>query len=301
MLRKLVRTALVVALLQTAGPAPASAADGTVADRPTVMRLEPYRKGVALRVVANGRPGLFTFDTAGGITAVSPDFAKAVGCRPWGQLVGHQMTGNKLATPRCDDFAFGVGGVALKAPVAAVLDVAPLIAKDAPPIDGLMALDVFAGQTITVDAAAGELTIETPTSLARRIQGATELPVRIAREVGGVALTVFVEVPTPNGIARLEIDSGNGGTILVSKPYAASLGLDPDADGPQQGAFEIGAGIRAQGLIFTPDLIIDGNLGMPFLKDWALTLDLKEGRMWLKRSRATPPKGMGEPPPLPNK
>ncbi len=33
---------------------------------------------------------------------------------------------------------------------------------------------------------------------------------------------------------RLAIDSGNGSTILISKPYAALFGLDPNASGPQQ-------------------------------------------------------------------
>lgn len=51
--------------------------------------------------------------------------------------------------------------------------------------------------------------------------------------------------------------------------------------------------------MFTPDFTIDGNIGMPFLKDWVITLDLAEGRLWVQRSRATPPRGMGTPPPLP--
>jgi hypothetical protein len=46
-------------------------------------------------------------------------------------------------------------------------------------------------------------------------------------------------------------------------------------------------------------MTIDGNLGMPFLKDYAVTLDLAAGRMWIARSKSTPPPGMGTPPPLP--
>ena len=210
------------------------------------------------------------------------------------------MTGNKLATPRCEDFRFTVDGVALTAPTASVLDVAPLIAKDAAPIEGLLALDVFDGKIITIDAAAGALTIESEDSARERIADAQEVPLRLARELGGLALAAYVEVPTAKGLVRMEIDTGNGGTILVSKPYAKLLGLDPDAPGPQKGAFDVAPGIRAEGVMFTPDLIIDGNLGMPFLKDWAVTLDLKDSRMWLKRSKATPPPGMGAPPVLPN-
>lgn len=264
-----------------------------------VLKLEPYRKSVAIRIEANGQKGLFTLDTAGGITLISPDFAKAIGCRPWGQIVGFRMGGDKLATERCDNLVFSASGHRLTVPVASVLDVTPLIAKGAEPIDGSLALDAFAGQTITIDFAGGTLTIETPGSVAERVRAATAVPIHLLREVGARALTPVVDVSTAKGTLRFELDSGNGGTLLVSKPYAKLFGLDPEAPRPEQGAIAIAPGIVAKGLVFTPDLIIDGNLGMPFLKDWAVTLDLAAGRMWLKRSRFTPPPGMGAPPVVP--
>ena len=55
-------------------------------------------------------------------------------------------------------------------------------------------------------------------------------------------------------------------------------------------------GIKAEGLMFTPEMTIDGNLGMPFLKDWIVTLDLAQGRMWLRRNPVPAPPGMGVPP-----
>ena len=264
-----------------------------------VMKLEPYRRTVAVRVVANGRPGLFAFDTAGGVTVISPAFAKQVGCQPWGQEVGYSMTGMRFANPRCDNFKFSVNGVPLTSPIADMMDVAPLLAPDAEPIEGLLALDVFAGKTITFDAAGGQLIVESPGSLRARIAGARELPMSIAREAGGVALATYVVIPTAKGPVRFEIDTGNGGTLLVSKAYAEVLGLDPKAEKPVQGAFKVADGIEAKGLIFIKDLNINGNLGMPFLKDWAITLDLKQGRMWIQRSKATPPPNMGVPPALP--
>jgi hypothetical protein len=274
-------------------------AQGMAAKPATVLKLEPYRKSVAIRVEANGHKGLFTLDTAGGITLVSPGFAKAAGCKPWGQIVGFRMGGDKLTSERCDNLTFSASGHALKVPVASVFDVTPLIAKGAEPIDGSLALDAFAERTITIDFAGGTLTIETPVSAAERVRGATAVPIHLLREVGGRSLTPVVDVPTVKGTLRFELDSGNGGTLLVSKIYARLFGLDPDAPGPQAGAIPLVPDIAAKGMAFTPDLIIDGNLGMPFLKDWAVTLDLAKGRMWLKRSRATPPPGMGAPPAVP--
>lgn len=271
-------------------PAPGSAPIATIP-------LQPYRKGVAARVTINGHTGLFSLDTAGGITLVSPDFAKRIGCTPWGQIVGYQMTGNRLAMPRCERLSLDIAGHRAAVPVAGVFDVAPLTAPDAAPIEGLLSLDAFADQAISIDFAGGTLVVESPESLKARTVTAREIPIRFLREANGLALAVAVELQTRNGMVAFELDSGNGGTLLVSKPYAALFGLDPDASGPQPADFEIAPGIRARGVAFTPDLTIDGNLGMPFLKDWILTLDLAQRRAWLQPTRATPPPGMGAPPP----
>ena len=273
--------------------------DAAVAAPAVVLPLEPYRRGVAVRVEANGTRGLMAFDTAAGHTVVSPEFAAAAGCKPWGGLGGFTMTGRKLEMQRCDGLAFAVDGHALRAPVAGVMQVAELFAKDAPPIEGLLALDAFDGRTITMDFAGGKLYVESPASAARRVEGATELPVRLSREAQGLALAVNVEVPTEQGIVRFELDSGNGGTLLVSKAYASLFGLDPDAGGPQPVSIPVAPGIVAAGLAFTPDMNIDGNLGMPFLKDWIVTLDLSAGRMWVRRNPTSPPPGMGVPPAQP--
>ncbi len=98
---------------------------------------------------------------------------------------------------------------------------------------------------------------------------------------------------------RLELDSGNGGTILVAPQLLLPLGLKAVAgEGPQRGHFRVAPGVEASGLIFSPDIVIDGNLGMPFLKDWVVTMDLAAGRVWLKPSTVSPPSGMGTPPPV---
>jgi hypothetical protein len=110
----------------------------------------------------------------------------------------------------------------------------------------------------------------------------TPLRVRIAREASGRAVVLLAAVPTKAGTAWMELDSGNGGTVLVSKPYAALLGLDSTATGPQHAEFDVVPGVRVKtDHAFTPDMIIDGNLGMPFLRRWLITVDLASGRAWI--------------------
>ena len=250
-----------------------------------VFKLESYRKTVAVHATVHGHDGLFLLDTAGGISLLSPAFAKTAGCKPWGRLSGFQMMGQRLDAPRCDNVDFALGDQVFRAPVTAVLDVAPLVARDAAPVAGSIALDLFAGKTITVDMPGRRLIVESPASLRARIAHARELPVLLSREMQGRALAASVGVATSGGMLWFELDTGNGGTILVSQPYATLVGLDPKAKGPQQADFPVAGGWRAQGTAFTPDMILDGNLGMPFLHDKVITLDLQAGRLWIAQGQ----------------
>jgi hypothetical protein len=115
-----------------------------------------------------------------------------------------------------------------------------------------------------------------------RLRTATEIAIRVVRDAEGVALAIDVAVPTSAGRAWMELDSGNGGTIVVSRAVAPLLNLDPAADKPQAGTFEIAAGITVAGQVRTPQgMIMDGNIGSQFLENWNLTIDLARGRAWL--------------------
>lgn len=263
------------------------AAEATVAPR-AIYELEPYRKTVALRAQIGDQRGLFTFDTAGGITLVSPAFAAKIGCKPWGRLSGHRMMGDRLDMPRCDDVSLRLGAQTYRLPVAGVFDIASLLPTDAAPVDGSIALDAFAGRAITIDFPAMRLIVESAASLRERTAKAQSLPVSLSRELQGRALAASVGIPTRSGTAWMELDSGNGGTSLVAKPYAALLGLDPEEKGPQQADFAVSGAIRARGSAFTPDMVLDGNLGMPFLKDKVVTLDLAAGKLWIAAPGAEP-------------
>jgi hypothetical protein len=264
------------------------------ADAPVTLKLEQFRRSVALRIEIAGKERLFQFDTGGGNSFISPEIAKELGCEKGARIVGFRMTGEKLEAPRCDDVSVKIGGNDFTIPVAGVYQVGEFNAKGVT-VDGLLALDVFENETVTLDFAGLKLIVETPESAAARVAGATELPARLIREAGGYSLTVDIQVPSKVGHLGFELDSGNGGTILVAKPYAAAFGFDADK-GPQQGKFDIGKGIVAEGLIFPAGITLDGNLGMPFLKNYLVTLDLKDGRVWLAPNPVPAPAGMGVPP-----
>lgn len=274
-----------------------SATAAAAAEQPIVLKMEQFRRSVAVRVEVGGKERLFQFDTGGGNTFISPEIAKELNCEKGARVVGFRMTGDKLEAPRCDDVALKIGGHTFTAPTAGVYQVGEFNAKGVT-VDGLLALDVFEGKTITMDFAGQRLIIETPKSAAARIVGATEFPARLVREMGGYSLCIEIQVPSKMGHLGFQIDSGNGGTLLIAKPYAAAFGFDPDK-GPKMGSFPIGKGIEASGFVMPAGITLDGNLGMPFLKNYVVTLDLAKGRVWLKPNPIPAPAGMGVPPDAP--
>ena len=106
-----------------------------------------------------------------------------------------------------------------------------------------------------------------------------EFPLRVARECSARCLSAFLGVKTPDGMTWLNIDTAAGGVSLISKEYAPTFGLDPDKK-EQTLNFPLADGIVIGGPVFVTDMIMDGNLGQPFLSRYVMTIDLKGGRIW---------------------
>ncbi|MGH8446507.1 MAG: aspartyl protease family protein [Solimonas sp.] len=258
-----------------------------------ILKLEPYANILSVRASVNGHAGRFLLDTGGGLTVLSPGFAGKAGCKPWGRLVGHTMMANRIDMQRCDGLSFDLAGLAVKKATVGILDLGPMLGPGAEPVDGLIALDLFAEQAITFDAGAGQLIVESPASLRARTARAQELPVRFTREMQGLTLSASVELRVADGPLYFEIDTGNGGVaVLVAKPYAALFGLDPEAKGGQHLSRRIAPGIDIEtDAALAPDIILDGNLGLPVLRNWIVTLDLHGGRLWLSPGSSAPRAG----------
>jgi hypothetical protein len=237
---------------------------------------------MTMRAKVRGHEGTFVFDTGGGVTYLSPSFAQTIGCKPWGQLSGFVLTGQRLDMKRCDNLMFYVNQHPFPAPIAGVFDLMKFMPPNVPRIDGSIGLDVFAGRAITLNLAERTLTVESGPSLNARIRQGREVPIRIVRELEGVALAVVVGVITSEGTAWMEIDSGNGGANVIAGHIAPLLNLKTGMKEPQQASFRLAGGIPVGGEArVNESLIMDGNIGTRFLVDWNLTLDLARGRAWL--------------------
>jgi Aspartyl protease len=263
------------AAASASGPRPAEAAPDAV------IPLERWRTRWTMRLTVGGAERRMLFDTGGGLTMLSRPALEAAGCQPWGRLTGFRMFGDRIDTARCSNVSIRAGGLTLDPPAVGLIDLGSLNPADAS-LEGLASLNLFEGRTVTLDLAGGRVIVESPASLAQRIRTMRPIPIRLEREVQGLALAVAVEVPTARGPVWMELDSGNGGTVLVSKQLAPLFGLDPAVGGRQTARFPIVDGVTVETTdAFTPDIVLDGNLGMPFLSRWLITLDLREGRAWI--------------------
>jgi hypothetical protein len=111
-----------------------------------------------------------------------------------------------------------------------------------------------------------------------------ELPFRISRECSARCLSPFVGVPTPEGMTWLILDSGAGGVSLISREYAELFGLDPKSK-EQRLKYEAAPGVPIDSPVLVTDMIMDGNLGQPFMSQYIMTFDLAKGRLWLANAR----------------
>ncbi|CAN5539981.1 hypothetical protein BH10ACI3_BH10ACI3_07810 [soil metagenome] len=258
----------------------------TVPNSSQVIKLQRFRKALwTVHLTVKGKEGDFLFDTGGGVTLLTEKFLEGVECKFWGRNTGYNMFGEKFSGPHCDNVRVTADGVELTPVNVGKFDFGDRFAGDKAP-DGILSLDAFDGKAVTIDQTAAMLTIETQKSLAKRIKSMKEMPMRVSRECSARCLSVFAGVATSAGMTWLVLDSGAGGVSLISKDNAAIFGLDPAAAG-QRLKFAAAPGFPIDSPVMVTDMIMDGNLGQPFLSRYVITLDLAQSRMWIAPNAIT--------------
>jgi hypothetical protein len=247
-----------------------------------IIKLKRFHKALwTVSITIKGKTGDFLFDTGGGVTLVSKNFADGMDCKFWGRNTGYNMFGKRGDGPHCDNVALSAGSVPLTPVNIGTIDFSQMF-EDGEKLSGLLSLDSFDGKAITIDQQAATVTIETGQSLKRRVRSMKEFPLRVVRDCSARCLAAFLGVQTSEGMTWLNIDTGAGGVSLISNDHARIFGLDPDKK-EQSIDFPIGNGIIVGGPAMLADMIMDGNLGQPFLSKHLITIDLKNSRIWFAK------------------
>jgi len=248
-----------------------------------IIKLKRFHKALwTVNITMKGKTGNFLFDTGGGVTLVTKKFAEGMDCHFWGRSTGYNMFGKRGDGPHCDNVALSAGDVALTPVNIGTIDFSSWF-EDGDKLSGLLSLDAFDGKAITIDQQAATVIIETDQSLKKRVRSMKELPLRVARECSARCLAAFLGVHTSEGMTWLNIDTGAGGVSLISNDHAKIFGLDADKK-EQSINFPMGNDVSIGGPVMLADMIMDGNLGQPFLSRYVITIDLKNSRIWFAPS-----------------
>lgn len=237
------------------------------------ITLTPYFRDLRTVRSVHGRDTLtLLLDTGGGATLVTPTVALRLGCRPFGRDVGHRMNGELVEFQRCDSLSLGFPGWSRRIAPVAVFDVSALLPPELPRVDGVLALDAFAGQVVTIDWPRGRVIVHSAASSSSALDTAG-LEIRLATGETGRMLTAYAKVAGGRGPLWFLIDSGNlRGTLIDSHVLRDSLLiLGPDS------SVELRVGLRAP--LSSPAsagaFILDGALGTDYLQRGAVALDLR--------------------------
>lgn len=248
------------------------------------IRLAPFMgRALIVHATMDGHPGVFMFDSGGGVSNITPAFAAQIGCKPWGQISGFQMSGKRLDMQRCDHVSVQVGPHRTRRETIGVFDMDKYLPTGSSErVDGTLGLDIFDGQVLRFSYTDRSLTVLDKAAVdALSAQGGA-MPIHVVRDAEGLALTVNLPVRTQSGMAWFELDSGNTSPfLLVGKHLAGAFQLKDDPRSKQTLKAALADGQAVEGSAKVLDLTLDGNLGTSFLSHYDVTLDLAGQRAWV--------------------
>ncbi len=255
------------------------------------ITMEPAVDGLlTVHATVNGHEGTFLFDSGSGFSSISPQFAALVGCRPWGQITGFRMTGQRLDMQHCDQVTFHLGNRSFAPTTVGVFDIAKLLPSEVGQVDGTIALDVLSDEAFTLSYGGRFLRLLDRKALIEKTAGHRSMPIHVVRDAEGLALTVNLPVNTSAGTGWFEMDSGNTSSlVLVNKTLAPLFHLVGDAK-ENSVSLTLSDGSTFSGPARVLDLILDGNLGTSFLSKHDVTIDLVRKTAWVS---SFVPLGMG--------
>ncbi len=254
---------------------------------PVEIKLEhtSLGKAPAISVKIGEKSYPFLFDSGMGVTMISPDIAKELGCQPFGQISGVNAGGERVDMQRCENASLNVGGFTKTGQVG-VFNIMSFFNERTPQIGGAISLHTFEGQILTIDLAKDRLFLESEQSFQARIADMKELESRIARPGTGNVVDLFVAANTPKGKIWMLFDTGNFAPTHVSPAAMEMLGIDLIAPNKAKTVKPIDLDIVGLGSITVPlrerNMIYDGQINYDTIARMVVTIDLRNGRSWAK-------------------
>lgn len=269
---------LLIAASLLASPHPVSAPFTTNSDG---MAIVPATLGgtISMHVI---------LDTGAGLDVLAPSLIEKVHGKPAGRFTGFRMTGERLDLRLFTVPEISIGPVVKRDAVVGSWD-----ALDKMHMDGIVSLNDFRQQPITIDFAKKILTFETDESLRQRRASGKLSPLQIDDQ-RGTTLDIFARFLIGDQVGTCEIDTGSPNAAIHLR-YMEATGINKDGKDVQKndrptisGAVvtRYDATMPQISLAAAPtvkigpahasfsDIIYDCVMGMEFWSDRALTIDI---------------------------
>ena len=242
-------------------------------------------KAPTVKVQIGSKTLPFLFDTGGGVTIITPDVAREIGCAPFGQITGYNAGGTRIDMKRCDDVEMKIGDFSARIDVG-VLEVMTFFGLDTTQIGGFVTLQTFADHAITIDLTGNRLTVENEKSLTERVKDMKPLESRLVTGQSGAERIVFVAANSPRGKIWMNFDTGNFGALQFAPHAQEMLGINFDAPNQAKTTKPVKLDLINLGTIEMPgrerQMIIDAMLNYETISKMTMTIDVRTGKVWAK-------------------
>lgn len=258
---------------------------------PLTVDMKPYvGRLVTLDVQVGERETHMLFDTGAGVTAVTPELASAFNCAPFGRLVGHRMSGERVDFEKCGRQTISFGAYSASSDMY-VFDLMALLPEGLPALGGIVSLASFSDHPFTLDLTGQKLVIETERSLRERTQNAKQADLRIIKGTGGDGeITTLVRIEAETGDLWFLLDSGNLDHVIVAAHAIDQLGVEIDPETVSNsdnildleleiaGAYSVAVTARVR------DILYDGALNEDVMRRFLITFDLENENIWFSKA-----------------
>ena len=255
-------------------------------DKPVKIPLNPYiGRLVTVEAIVENDTIQLLLDTGGGESLIGPDIAEKINRHPTGRKIGFRMSGEQVVFQYCHDVSIVIGGITFHHDEIGVWDIKSVLPENVPPVDGILSLKTFRNQPFTLDLSSKSLILETPKSLANRIEKMYRLTSRIATGTDGSELDVFLRGRLKqNGWFLL--DSGNLDAIVVSEEFVDKTSADSNKVSDINEAEINLEGLPSHLVKYrTKNIIYDGALSEEFMREYIFTFDLSSNTVWASQRK----------------
>ncbi len=262
-------------------------------NEPVTIQLQKVSTHQGLRTVQvsiGNQHLLFLFSTGSGITSISTAAAKTCGLTTDGIVKNTDnrcVLNSGLRIPLMN-VAFGEYFTSIENVMVSDEPVQQA-AEQGVKVDGILALNAFPNNILTIDLMGNRLILENEQSMTVRKAGLLELASVFTSGNEGYASQVFLQSTIAGHPLRLLFDTGNDDNVILSKEAAKSISAAPDSiidaasklnikDQPIAVHDAIAETLHCS----VTDLCIDGRLNFSFISGNSWTIDQKHRKLYIE-------------------